>query len=183
MEIVEIIAEVLKYAVPALLVLVGMKYMVDAQQRQREAQQEAEMRKVLFREHFNLVLSAHERAILFLERVSPEQLFSRHMGKGKSKDEFRLELVAQIRSEYEHNLVQQLYISPEGWALLQQARDEMIGLIHQTAQQVEADDGQQIARAILEKVGGRQDLTYQKAIFVIKRDLRKYFEPANKKEA
>lgn len=177
MDLVEIIAEVLKYVAPALLVLLGMKYMVDSQ-RNREADGALlRLKGDVLKEHLPLMLSAHERAILFLERISPEQLLARHSGRDKTAEEFRGELIAQIRSEYEHNLVQQLYISHEGWALLRQAREEILGLIHQSAEQLEeGSNGHQLARKVLEKAAGRQDMMYQKAIFVMKRDIRRYFE-------
>ena len=176
MDLVEIIAEVLKYVVPAALVLIGMRYVSEAEQRRKNSEQRHRLREEVLRQHLPLKLAAHERAILFLERISPSALLTRSSGSGKSVEDFRRELIAQIRSEYEHNLVQQLYISAQGWALLQQGKEEIIALIHQTAQAVQNEgDGSLLARKVLEQAAERNDMMYQKAIYVIKEEVLQYF--------
>jgi len=176
MELVEIIAEVLKYVVPALLVLITVKVVNDAHQRRAEREQEVSLRSEVMRQHLPLRLSAYERAILFLERISPEHLLARVSASGKSIDEFRAELVQEIRREYEHNLAQQLYISPQGWEGLVRAKDEILGLIHQTAQELQnEEDARALARKILEKTRDHSELTSHKVRFMLKRDIQKLF--------
>jgi hypothetical protein len=176
MEIVEIFAEVLKYVTPALLVLIAVKVTSDAQHRRAVSEQEARIRGEVLHQHLPLRLSAYERAILFLERISPEHLLARISASGKGIDEFRAELVQEIRSEYEHNLAQQLYISPQGWEGLVRAKDEVLGLIHQTAQSLQdEEDARALARKILERTRDHSELTVHKVKFMLKRDIQHLF--------
>ncbi len=176
MEIAEIIGEVLKYAVPAVLVLIGMRYMVESQIRKEQGERNFRLREDVLRQHLPLKLAAHERAILFLERISPEQLLSRHSAVNKTVQELRAELISQVRSEYEHNLVQQLYIGFQGWTLLQQAKEEVIALVHQSSEGLNPEEkGSLLARKMLERVGASNNMMYQKAIFVIKQEVQQYF--------
>jgi hypothetical protein len=177
MEIVEIIAEVLKYVVPALLVLLAVKYVNDAQQGRVESDQLAQVKREVMRQHLPLRLAAYERAILFLERISPEHLLARVSANGKGIDEFRAELVQEIREEYEHNLAQQLYISPQGWVGLVRAKDEILGLIHQTAQGLQdEEDARALARKILERTRDQSELTAYKVRFLLKKDIQQLFD-------
>lgn len=177
MELVEIIAEILKYVVPALLVLLAVKFVQDSHTRQVEQRELAQVKREVMQQHLPLRLSAYERAILFLERISPEHLLARVSGSGKSVDEFRAELVQEIREEYEHNLAQQLYISPQGWEGLVQAKDEILALIHQTAQGLQnEEDGRALARKILERTRDRSELTAYKVRIMLKRDIQQLFD-------
>lgn len=176
MEVIEVIAEVLKYTVPAILVLLTVKFLSDAQERRKESEQVTQLRSEVMRQHLPLRLSAYERAILFLERISPEHLFSRVSASGKGINEYRAELVQAIREEYEHNLAQQLYITPQGWEALVQAKDEILGLIHQTAQSLkDEEDARLLARRMLERTRDKSELASYKARFVLKRDIQQFF--------
>lgn len=68
-------------------------------------------------------LQAYERLLLFLERSEPSNLILRLHRPGMSATLLQSELLRAIRSEYEHNLTQQVYVSAATWAKVQEARD------------------------------------------------------------
>ena len=47
-------------------------------------------------------------------------------------------LLATIRSEYEHNLSQQVYISPEVWDAIKNAKERVVNVINVSAGQLAA---------------------------------------------
>ncbi|MBS1765541.1 MAG: hypothetical protein JSS90_11300 [Bacteroidetes bacterium] len=100
-------------------------------------------RRLLQKEMLPLKLQAIERMVVFLERMRPESIVFRIMQPGMQVRELQLDLLAVIRSEYEHNLSQQVYLTPQSWAAIRQAKDEMIALVN-----VSADSVQQDAKAI-----------------------------------
>jgi hypothetical protein len=83
---------------------------------------------------FDLVMparmQAYERIILLLERITPENIIRRTIKVTMTARMFQGELVAAIRSEYEHNVSQQVYMSPAAWAMVKTATEETIRLVN-----------------------------------------------------
>lgn len=75
-------------------------------------------------------MQAYERIVLFLERITPENIVRRTLKVTLSAKHFQGELVATIRSEYEHNISQQVYMSPTAWAMVKTATEETIRLVN-----------------------------------------------------
>src|SRR5689334_9877944 len=71
-----------------------------------------ETKRLLQKETLPLRLQALERMALFLERMAPESLIIRVMQPGMQARDLHVELLAGIRTEYEHNASQQVYLSP-----------------------------------------------------------------------
>jgi selenocysteine lyase/cysteine desulfurase len=60
------------------------------------------------------------------------------------------ELVAAVKSEYEHNLSQQIYISAGAWELVKTSKEEIIQLINISSSKVAADaNSSELAMMIL----------------------------------
>lgn len=178
MELVEIIAEVLKYVAPAAVLLIAVKYMQDQQAKQLQMDHQRMVRSEVLRAHLPLRFTAYERAILFLERISPEHLLPRIPVQGKKAGVYHQELSHEIRQEYEHNLAQQLYISPAGWAALVRAKDEIHNLLNLSLSETGPDaEAIALARKIFEKCSNIEALPTQKAANLLKADILVYFQP------
>ena len=108
MDLPKDIVDILFFLAPALLVF-GMAYLLikkflDNQHRLKII----ETKLLTQKEMMPLRLQAYERLTLFLERISPNNLLGRVYQPGLSVREFHLELLSNIRSEFEHNITQQL---------------------------------------------------------------------------
>ncbi len=177
MEVVEIIAEVLKYVVPAGLILLTIKYLNDVNLEKEKLTQSSVLQREIIDRHMPLRIAAYERAVLLLERISPQNLLFRVNGSGKSAPQFHEELVHEIRNEYEHNLAQQVYISNRGWIALIQAKEEILSIINNASREMPEDaDGIMLSRCIIEKTASMKELPSQKAIFVLKSDIQNLFQ-------
>lgn len=90
---------------------------------------------------FNLPhrMEAYQRAILLLERIHPASLVLRLNQPNISAQFFQAQLLKTIREEYDHNVAQQLFISPKAWSLLKNAKEETVKLINVAASQLPAD--------------------------------------------
>src|SRR5437773_1389152 len=107
------IGEVLLYFVPAALILGGM-YLTLKKFLERDHQiRLMELKKGLQKESLPLKLQAIERMVLFLERISPDILLPRLHRGGITAGQLHSDLLSTIRSEFEHNLTQQVYLSNE----------------------------------------------------------------------
>ena len=175
--LIEVIGEVLQYSVPAVLVLLVVKYMNDNQVKKMKLAESKELKQEVIKTHLPLKLSAYERAVLFLERISPENLLIRITAANKNAAFFRQELVNEIKTEYEHNLVQQLYISESGWNALVSAKNEIINVVNLSYQELEEGaDGLALGKIILTKCSEWKEIPTHKASFVLKSDIRQLFD-------
>ena len=77
-----------------------------------------------------LKIQAYERIVIFLERINPNSLVIRVNKNGMSARQLHQELVAAVKSEYEHNLSQQIYLSAGAWELVKTSKEEIIQLIN-----------------------------------------------------
>ncbi len=96
-------------------------------------------------------LQALERLILLLERIRPDGLVHR-TSTDQPAASMQLQLLAQLRAEFEHNLAQQVYVMPVTWAKVVQARDQVAGAIQQAGASIPVDGpGIQFARQLLQQ--------------------------------
>ena len=89
-------------------------------------------------QHFlPLRVDSYQRMILFMERISPNSLIMRTFNNEKPAKIFQTELLETIRQEYEHNVAQQLFISPKSWKLIRESKEEIVKIINLAASQVD----------------------------------------------
>ncbi|MCQ2291587.1 MAG: hypothetical protein MJZ39_00290 [Bacteroidales bacterium] len=121
-----------------------------------------------------LRLQAYERMALYLERIEPTQLVMRVHANGLSVPQEQNLLLTAIRSEFEHNLSQQIYISNEVWNDICNAKDDIIDIVNAVAEQIEDPmDGQSFAEALL--IAAAQKPVVNKAMASLKADVQRLF--------
>jgi hypothetical protein len=86
-------------------------------------------------ETLKLRLQAYERLTLFAERAGLKNLVSRISvdNFGESAAAVHHAMVESIKSEYEYNVSQQIYVSKEVWTALTKLKDQNIYIINQLA--------------------------------------------------
>lgn len=147
------IIEILKYTLPSVVALVGVYLLVakflEEERGRMQALQKHQISKENQKTTLPLRLQAYERLTLFMERAHPNSLLNRVREPGMNVAAFREALNMAIRSEYEYNLSQQIFVSPEVWKLTTQIKDQMINLIHQLADKLPAEaPAVELAKAI-----------------------------------
>jgi hypothetical protein len=117
-------------------------------------------------------LQAYERLTLFLERISIESLVMRVYKQGMDSRQLHTELLSTIRSEYDHNLSQQIYVSPQTWEVLKTARSNTIKLINTGVEKIPPTaSGSDLSRYLLESVMELDREPTQVAIEMIKKEV------------
>lgn len=139
----------LAYLLPALIAGgIGYYFFKSYVHHQREMQY-LELRKENRSEVLPLRLQAFERLILLLERISPGQLLSRVKPIGEDKYDYENLLIASIEQEFEHNLVQQVYVSQRCWDAIKASKNSTISMIRQTNMNDKITDAQKLREVIL----------------------------------
>lgn len=75
-------------------------------------------------------LDAYQRAVLFLERISPNSMIMRLHNPGLPAKMMQAELLKAIREEYDHNVAQQIFISKQGWEMLRNSKEEITKIVN-----------------------------------------------------
>ena len=84
-------------------------------------------------ESLKLRLQAYERLTVFADRASIKNLVARTSYVGLSVVDLQLSLLETIRTEYEYNVSQQIYVSHDMWKAIGNLKDQNIYIINQIA--------------------------------------------------
>jgi hypothetical protein len=145
--------DLLKIILPALIVA-GIIYLLFRQFLEKEQQRQLiAMRMESGKATLPLRLHAYERIVLFLERISPNNILVRLSSAGQTAPDFHRLLQQEIRAEYEHNLSQQLYISADAWTVVKEAKENVLTMVNRAfhgMQNPAQSRGTELAKRILE---------------------------------
>ena len=82
-------------------------------------------------ETLKLRLQAYERLTMLAERIALQNLITRVSNAGLSAKQMQGALVEAIKSEYDYNASQQVYISAEAWRAINNLKEQNIYIINQ----------------------------------------------------
>lgn len=104
-------------------------------------------------EVIKLKLQALERFTLYAERSSLKNLVSRTSAAGLTVVDLQLDLLNTLRTEYDYNVTQQIYIDPKMWKAIGNLKDQNSFIINQLAATLPSDgSGIELSKRILEYV-------------------------------
>lgn len=123
-----------------------------------------------------LRLQAHERLIIFIDRINPANLLVRLHQQGIDTSTLQAGVLNEVRSEYQHNITQQLYIDSVTWNVVRKLKDDTIGMINNAVQGLPSDaNGIELSKAILQHMATIDENPYDLTIELIKKDIQKLF--------
>lgn len=167
--------EIVKYTLPAIVVLISsylivQKFLVSQTQRKQLA---------LFQESqditLRLRLQAYERLVLFVERMNPRQLIPRVYDGSMTVRDLQLTMTLTIRTEYEHNLSQQIYVSKNVWETVKNVKEQELNMINRIAQTLNPDaPGKELHARILDIVlKAEEELPVEVALHILNDEVKK----------
>ena len=168
----ETFLEILKILLPALLVMITAWLVIRNMLRDDQDRRRQDLLLQTVKTITPVKLQAYERIVLFLERITPESLIMRTAKPEMTAQQLQSVLVSNIRSEYEHNLSQQIYMSHEAWEMVKNARGTVVRLVNSVASQLPpAATGEELSRMLLEEVMEMDAEPTKTAISYIKSEL------------
>lgn len=171
------LADILKITIPALIVLGAAYFLVkrflDNEQKRREHELRSSTQAIMT----PLKIQAYERIVIFLERINPNSLVVRVNKNNMTARQLHLDLVNTIKSEYEHNLSQQIYISEGSWQFVKTAKEEIIQLINISSSKVSSDSNSSELAIMILNISANLDkkLPCEVAIEFIKKEIARTF--------
>ena len=168
--------QVLLYFIPAALVLMTCYLLIKQFLGNESKARLIELKKGMQKDILPLRLQAYERVVLFLERISPNNLVLRTNRQGLSARELYSDLLSTVRAEFEHNLSQQIYISASAWEVVRTAKDDVTKIITLAMAQLgEKNSGMDLSRTILEITLKYDAMPTQRAIDAVKKEIRQLY--------
>jgi len=123
-----------------------------------------------------LRLQANERLIVFIDRINPANLFLRLHQPGITSREFQSLILNEVRSEYQHNVSQQLYLSSANWIVLSKLKEDTLAMINNAVAALPAEStGVDLSKMVLEHVAVMSENPYDLTISLLKQDIHQLF--------
>jgi len=168
----ESLLEVLKYVLPSLVVFATAYLLIKSFFEDQMKRKEMELRHANKPDITPLRLQAYERIVLFLERISPHSLLPRLQAPGQTVSSLHALLLSNIRSEFEHNLSQQIYVSKEAWMVVKNAKESIIQLLNSSASRLNKDaQGFELSKLVLEEMVKKGIAPTDNAIQFLKQEI------------
>lgn len=169
--VLNVILEIVKISVPALIVFVTVYYLMktylDKQYQLKQLEYKQSQQKITI----PLRLQAYERLSLFCERISVPNLLLRINDPNLSAAALRLKLLLTIQQEFEYNITQQVYISEQLWQIIKISREDTMTIIDLVGDKVDPKaPGKVFSEELLSYFDSQSNNALDKALIAIKRE-------------
>lgn len=135
-----------------------------------------EMKKEREKHFLPLRVEAYQRFVLLMERISPNNLVMRLHNPGMPAKAQQQKFLEEIRKEFDHNIAQQIFISPECWRSVKEAKEETIKIFNLAATNLEPTaTGMDYAQKIFEITAEVNPLPTEIATNNLKTEMQRLF--------
>lgn len=170
------LGEVLMFTLPGIITGATAYIIINKYLNEQSRKDAMALRREAMKVTTPVRLQAYERIILLLERIEPVTMVNRMVRPNMTSKQLQLELIRNIQEEFNHNIVQQIYMSGEAWEMVQMSKDDAIKLITIAGTQTKDDDSAYNFSRNLIQVQAEQELfTSKKALTFVKREVRRMF--------
>jgi hypothetical protein len=81
----------------------------------------------------SLQLQAYERLSLLVDRIALPNIIARVNQQGVSAREMQMLLTRNIKEEFDYNITQQIYVSPDAWTAVKNLKEQNMLVVNQLA--------------------------------------------------
>jgi hypothetical protein len=171
-----ILLEILRITIPTLIIAITLYFLVKQFMDREYKRRLLDLRLKNTETILPVRLQAYERVCLFLERITPSNLLIRVSPAGFNASEYLSVLTSEIRSEYSHNLSQQVYMTEQAWDMVKDAKEAVVTQLNQIYQQLpENSKGTDLARRVLEYMIQQETDPTAPALTFLKREIAQAF--------
>ncbi len=172
-----IVLELIKYFIPAIIVFMVVYFLLknffDNESQKRQLEIKIETNKVIT----PLKLQAYERLVILMERMTPNNLIFRVNKPGISASQLKLDLIEEIHNEFNHNVSQQIYVSPQAWQIVRIAKEEMVNIINTAYTHLGPNAvGLDLSKGIFETMIQMENIPTYKALEFLRKEFHLIFD-------
>lgn len=168
--------DVVKYALSGLIVFFIGFYVVKTYLDKMKMIGLLELKKTTQAHTLPLRLQAYERMVLFVERINPANMLLRMYVPDISAHEMHQLITSEIRTEFQHNISQQLYTSNQTWMIVKRLKDDTIVLVNSASKSLpDTASSLELNKAILIHLSNLEEDPYDTALSIIKEEIQRLF--------
>jgi len=176
MNLLPFLLDILKYTFAGVGVVWIAFYLVKPYLERDEKIQLLEFRKSMSSQTLPLRLQAYERLVLFIERINPANMLIRLNATAYSAQELHSLIMEDIRSEYQHNITKQIYVSTRAWGVVKNIKDDTLAMVGNAVKSLpETATGLELSKAILGFLSQVENNPYDVGTSVMRKDLEELF--------
>jgi len=176
MVIYPFLLDILKLTVSGVGVVWIAFYLIKPYIDRSEKIQLLEFKKSLSNQTLSLRLQAFERLVLFIERINPANMLLRLNVNDYSAIELHTIISEELRTEYQHNITQQIYVTTRVWTVVKRVKDETLGVLNATLRELPKDaTGLDLGRAMLARLSQAEHNPYEIAADLIRNEFEGLF--------
>ncbi len=176
MNLFPFLLDILKYTIAGVGVVWIAFYLIKPYLDKGEKIQMLEFRKTISNQTLPLRLQAYERLVLFIERLNPANMLVRMNATAYSAHDLYSLIVEDIRSEYQHNITQQIYVSSRAWGVVKHVKEDTLVMISNAARSLpETATGLDLSKTILLNLSQLEDNPYEIGANMLRKDLEELF--------
>lgn len=132
-----------------------------AQQQQQQVKQATAVNPELLR----LQLQAYERLAILCERIGLTNLISRSNVSELTAQQLQASMIQNIRTEFEYNVSQQLYVSNAAWDAVKNLKEQNIFIVNQLVSMLPANaSGTDLSAKIMELLSQDENVSLQNIV-------------------
>ncbi len=123
-----------------------------------------------------LRLQAHERLIVFIDRINPSNLLLRLHQPNISVAALQTMALNEINAEYQHNIAQQLYVNTLSWQVVRKLKEDTAAMINNAVQGLpQTAEGIDLSKKILQHMSEIEENPFELAIGLLKKEIHGLF--------
>jgi hypothetical protein len=113
-------------------------------------------------EMLRLQLQAYERLIILCDRLDLTNLIGRFQVNQLSATQLQSQLIQTIKTEFEYNVSQQMYVSATAWDAVKNLKEQNIFIINQLAAMLPANaNGMDLSKKLVELLAQDENVSLQ----------------------
>ena len=128
------LTESFSYILPSIVVGLIAYYFLGSLVNQNKTDRNLDLLIAKKKQSLPIRLQAHERMLLFCERINPVKMLLRIEPISEETNHYLQLLLKNIEQEFEHNLVQQIYLSDQCWNVIVASKNAITNKLKQVGE-------------------------------------------------
>jgi len=168
--------DILKFTIAGAGVIWIAFYLVKPYLDKQNQVQLLELKRSVSSQTLPLRLQAYERVVLFIDRINPANMLIRLNAGGLSAADLHIVIVNEIRTEFQHNVTQQIYVSSRVWAVMKRVKEDTMSLVNNAIKGLPQNaTAMDLSKTVLIHLSQLEDDPYEIAINLVRQDLEELF--------
>jgi hypothetical protein len=168
--------EISKYILPLVVLLIAVLMILNHFAKKEKTKLKYDLIKSNNKLITPVKLQAYERIVLFLERIRPDALALRLTKPKMTSKQIQLQMLSTVRSEFNHNLSQQLYLTDDTWAAVVYAKEQITRMINLAGTKVDPNTvSQGFISVLIEIYNDAETKPTETSVQIVKKEAAQFF--------